>query len=229
MASCPSTCSSSNSRVVESNVIHLPETPPTQIVSPIGEKQHDCTCSPMSLLHTTECDSESHICSKRSRPPVTKCGSVGCVARPQSSSVCPMTTGESPNSKDPVRMQLRVVPTRSCVPRPSETTRIPPKWGSMAAWAPKTLRSASNRTRRPSLPPPDTIPPSLRAQREKIEPSWTRLINLAIVLVPLPQTMTFPFESPVTVSPLAVKVIHVTYLGLSRPSNTPMRLYSAPP
>lgn len=79
-----------------------------------------------SLLHTTEWLIESHSIIKRSWPAVRNCGKTGWMARPHNSSVWPRTTGVSPNSMLPISMQFLVVPTSSCEPRPSATTRMGP-------------------------------------------------------------------------------------------------------
>lgn len=90
IGSWPSVYWAISSRVCESYTIHLPTNVPTAIIKPVDEKAHDWICSPMSLLQTTECDSESHSWSRRSWPPVTNCGILGLTARPHSSSVWPV-------------------------------------------------------------------------------------------------------------------------------------------
>lgn len=88
----------------------------------------------ISLLHTTEWDIESHSWTMRSNPAVRNCDKEGWAASAQSSSVWPSTTGLNPRFSEPTRIQLRVVPTMSCEPRPSDTVRIPPKCSAIWNW-----------------------------------------------------------------------------------------------
>lgn len=88
----------------------------------------------ISLLHTTEWDIESHSWTIRSNPAVRNCDKEGWAASAQSSSVWPSTTGLNPRFSEPTRIQLRVVPTISCEPRPSDTVRIPPKCSAIWNW-----------------------------------------------------------------------------------------------
>lgn len=175
IASCPSTCWASASRVSASNISHLPKMVPTAIIAPLTENAQHWICSPMSLLHTTECDNESHSWSSRSRPPVTNCGIFGWTAIAHTSSVWPMMTGENPKSKLPVSIQFRVVPMSNWEPFPSAIMRTAPKCCSTSVSMPVGLRSESNNLIRPSLPPPVRKLPSFNVHSVKIEPSCTFL------------------------------------------------------
>ena len=140
----------------------------------------------------------------------------------------PQTTGQNPRAREPLRIQLAVVPATKLLPSPCTRLRTPPSSSLRMATSPVGQKSGSHFTTRLSLAPPVTIIPSRRTQRAKTGPSCIPHTALVTALYPRPHTRMLPLESPVMRSPEEENARQVKYLGLSFCSRSPVFLANPP-